>query len=297
MELFTPTASLRQQMDIIDSHLTRLVSAIQSTPNVRGYVYELPPVLQGEEEVEVNHIPVAPHTDQEAISLALAAFRRHTFIEGHSSKATYRLPGVVILPASCTSSLRPLVDEINRCKQEFKELVLNLGGRDEKFELVHTALPGVVTLQIYRQITILSGELQSVGFTWVDKQAITKVDKSKVISMLERSKNYVPGPFVEDEWLNMVEREICDIKRLPASAELRIRRPIKTHPMANLRWHDRVPRTQQVKASLPLLICTDSTYKVHALEDYVLRERGPRADRHSGDELIIERLHLYVRHP
>lgn len=296
MESFSSTAKLRQLMDSLDGLLIELESVVVSATDAMAYVYSLPPVLQGEEEQENTHIPVTLGEGMPALSQAVSSWRKHTFVEGHSSKATYRLPGIVQLPAAYAMSVLPLVDEINRRKGEFKSAVQQLGSRDDKFEKVHEALPGVVTLQIYRQISAMSGELQSIGFTWADKQAITRVDRETVLAMLERSKNYVPAMFDGEEWLHMVEREIYDIKRLPSSAELRIRRPIKTHPMANIRWFERVPRTQQIKASLPLLICTDSKWKIHHLDDYEQKVREPRADRQQGDELLIERLHLYMRH-
>ena len=69
--------------------------------------------------------------------------------------------------------------------------------------------------------------------------------------MLERSRRYVPALFDNEEWSKMVDQEVYDIRRLPADAGLRIRRPVKTHPMINLLWQDREPRKQQIKASLP----------------------------------------------
>ena len=111
--------------------------------------------------------------------------------------------------------------------------------------------------------------------------------------MLERSRRYVPALSSNEEWSKMVDQEVYDIRRLPADAQLRIRRPVKTHPMINLLWQDREPRKQQLKASLPLLLCSDTQPAVTHLGHYPPKLRQARRDRKIGGEAIIERLHLY----
>ncbi len=230
----------------------------------------------------------------EALAATLSAYRDHSARPGCSTKATRRLPGWLRFPAAAAQLIQPLVEEINLRKLDFKALVQQAGGRDEKFELVHTALPGVITLQVYRKLTWLHGELHSLGFTWADKQTINRLTREQVLEMLERSRRYIPALSNNEEWSKMVDQEVYDIRRLPADAELRIRRPVKTHPMINLLWQDRTPRKQQIKASLPLLLCSDSPPAVTHLGNYPPKSRQARRDRKIGGDPIIERLHLYL---
>ncbi|MGY4019910.1 DNA replication terminus site-binding protein, partial [Aeromonas salmonicida] len=202
--------------------------------------------------------------------------------------------GVHVEPESVFMIGRNMHEEINARKLAFKGLVQQAGGRDEKFELVHRALPGVITLQVYRKLTQLEGELHSLGFTWADKQSINRLSREQVLEMLERSRRYIPALSNNEEWSKMVDQEVYDLRRLPADAELRIRRPVKTHPMINLLWQDREPRKQQLKASLPLLLCSDTQPGVTHLGHYPPKLRQARRDRKIGGEPIIERLHLYL---
>ncbi len=140
----------------------------------------------------------------------------------------------------------------------------------------------------------MAGELQSLGFTWADKQTINRLSREQVLEMLERSRRYIPALSNNEEWSKMVDQEVYDIRRLPADAELRIRRPVKTHPMINLLWLERTPRKQQIKASLPLLLCSDTPPAVTHLGNYPPKSRQARRDRKIGGEPIIERLHLYL---
>ncbi|WP_421238714.1 DNA replication terminus site-binding protein [Aeromonas enteropelogenes] len=294
MDTFTPTAALRQKMEAIEDSLARLAALLHQLELKEAHVYPLPPVPQGEEHDPIERIEVGYLCGEEALAATLAAYQDHSARPGCSTKATHRLPGWLRFPAATAPLLAPLIEEINRHKLEFKGLVQQAGGRDEKFELVHTALPGVITLQVYRKLTLLDGELQSLGFTWADKQTINRLSREQVLEMLERSRRYVPALSNNEEWSKMVDQEVYDIRRLPADAELRIRRPVKTHPMINLLWQARTPRKQQIKASLPLLLCADSSPAVTHLGHYPPKSRQARRDRKIGGEPIIERLHLYL---
>ncbi|MCP1265100.1 DNA replication terminus site-binding protein [Aeromonas hydrophila] len=294
METFTPTAALRQQMERLEQALDNLAAQLEQLELLEAHVYPLPAVPQGQEHEPIEQIEVGYLGEEAALAATLSAYRDHSARPGCSTKATHRLPGWLRFPAACAPLLRPLIDEVNECKLAFKALVQQAGGRDEKFELVHRALPGVITLQVYRKLTWLQGELHSLGFTWADKQSISRLSRELVLEMLERSRRYIPALSNNEEWSKMVDQEVYDIRRLPADAELRIRRPVKTHPMINLLWQDREPRKQQLKASLPLLLCSDTLPAVTHLGHYPPKLRQARRDRKIGGEPIIERLHLYL---
>ncbi|MGL6476378.1 DNA replication terminus site-binding protein [Aeromonas hydrophila] len=294
METFTPTAALRQQMERLEQALDSLATQLEQLELLEAHVYPLPAVPQGQEHEPIEQIEVGYLGEEAALAATLSAYRDHSARPGCSTKATHRLPGWLRFPAACAPLLRPLIDEVNGCKLAFKALVQQAGGRDEKFELVHRALPGVITLQVYRKLTWLEGELHSLGFTWADKQSISRLSREQVLEMLERSRRYIPALSNNEEWSKMVDQEVYDIRRLPADAELRIRRPVKTHPMINLLWQDREPRKQQLKASLPLLLCSDTQPAVTHLGHYPPKLRQARRDRKIGGEPIIERLHLYL---
>lgn len=294
MDTFTPIAALRDRMHQLEATLTELGEMLSQMPLQEAHVFPLPPVAQGEEHDPIEHIEVGYLSGSDALEATLAAYRDHTMRPGCSTKATMRLPGLLRFPASCAESLRPLVMAINDHKLAFKELVQQAGSRDQKFELVHLALPGTITLQVYRQISMLEGDLFSMGFTWADKQSIKRVTREQVLAMLEVSRGYCPGLSTKEEWNSLIDREVNDVRRVPAGVELRIRRPVKTHPMINLLWSDREPRKQQLKASLPLLVCSDKPINVSPLCNYPPNGRKPRSDRKIGAVPLIERMHLYT---
>lgn len=292
---FTPRARIRAIMNELDVAHRELASALQNEPLRFARVHPLPDVAEGCEEQPIVRIDVATLEGDAAREAAIAAFSEYTLRPGCSSKATFRLPGWLHFPAASHTRLAPLVSRVNELKIQFKQEVQQAGGRDEKFDLVHDALPGTITLQVYRQLALHVGELLAIGFTWADKQAIRKISKEEAMAMLERSKGYVPALMHREEWQARVEQEMIDVRRLGPDTELRIRRAVKTHPMANLRWGDRLPDKQQVKASLPLIVCSDGAPRAKALGHYPTKMRQIRSDRRGSDRLLIERMHIFVR--
>ncbi|MFE8729783.1 DNA replication terminus site-binding protein, partial [Aeromonas hydrophila] len=138
MDTFTPTAALRQQMEAIEASLDQLAILLDQLELQEAHVYPLPPVAQGEEHDPISQIEVGYLSGDEALATTLSAYRDHSARPGCSTKATRRLPGWLRFPTVAAPLIQPLVEEINQRKLDFKALVQQAGGRDEKFELVHT---------------------------------------------------------------------------------------------------------------------------------------------------------------
>ena len=142
MDLFHPTAALRDSMD-------------PSIMNLTGnQFYKSPPILTHrllnsikphEEHDPIEQIPVTPITGNDALLLTCNAFKQFYTRTDISSKVTYRLPGIIVLPATHAQELSNLVERVNEEKTIFQEQVQKLGDRDTKFEIVHQALPGLIT--------------------------------------------------------------------------------------------------------------------------------------------------------
>ncbi|MGR7921136.1 DNA replication terminus site-binding protein [Zobellella denitrificans] len=296
--MFTLAARLRHAFAELESATSALCQFLAgASPFARCYA--LPPVPLGQEHEPVARIPVSPLQGDAALHAALAAYRQWHLQPDCSAKASFRLPGLLLLPAALGEDTAALVDEVNRLKLAFRALVQEAEGRDKKFALVHDTLPGLITLQVYRQLVLLPRPASRLGFTWANKQIIQKVDKEQLVRQLTESR-LKPPPLVDAQtWLQCVDREIYDVKRLPPGVELRLRRPVKTHPMVNVRWQEEEirPRQQQVKAHLPLILCQDEPPALTALADYPPATPRKRREARIKDEPLIPRLHIYPYRP
>ncbi|MFD1006673.1 DNA replication terminus site-binding protein [Oceanisphaera ostreae] len=299
--MFTPAARLTHTFSELESALKALSQLITDTANtapVQACCFSLPLVATGDEHDPVAQISVHRLDGEQAITAALNGFQQCFIQPNCSAKASFRLPGYLVLPSAVKPELQSLIEQINRLKTQFKAQVQDAGNRDQKFALVHDTLPGLITLQVYRHLVLLSHAVSRLGFTWANKQIIQKIDKDVLIKQLTDARLSPPALTHAQTWLQCVDREIYDVKRLPANAELRLRRPVKTHPMANVRWSEEfTPRQQQVKAHLPLLLCQDEPPAVTALENYPPTKVRKRRAATITDEALIPRLHIYRKLP
>ncbi len=299
--MFTLAAELRHIMEQLESALAdfsqTLRQQVGSSP-IAG-CYCLPETPTGKEHEPLESIVITRQLNgKEALEATLAAFSRWHLKADCSAKASFRLPGFIVLPASTRPLITSRVEAVNRQKQAFRALVQQLDDKDKKFTLVHDTFPGLITLQVYRQLALLPYAASRLGFTWANKQIIQKVDKNKLVEQLMQSRLSPPPLVNEHTWQQCIDREIYDVKRLPAHTELRLRRPVKTHPMVNVRWQEPLsPRQQQFKAHLPLLLCQDELPAITPLCNYPPTKVRQRRAARIGGEPLIPRLHIYPFEP
>lgn len=299
--MFTLAARLRHTFSELDAAMTVLAGIIHEaaagTP-LTACCFPLPDVATGQEHEPITRIPVARLDGEAAVAASLDGYRQWYIRPECSAKASFRLPGYLLLPATARPLLQPQVEQINRLKQQFRAQVQEAEGRDKKFALVHDTLPGLITLQVYRQLVLLPRPASRLGFTWANKQIIQKLDKDRLVQQLTEARLSPPPLTDAQTWLQCVDREIYDVKRLPPGVELRLRRPVKTHPMVNVRWREEIkPRQQQVKAHLPLLLCQDEPPALTPLGDYPPAKSRKRREASIKDEPLIPRLHIYPYRP
>lgn len=299
---------LRETMSHIVEAINELKEFIAATPVAAGMVFELPPVLAEEEHAPVTFIPVTSHSDPfSAAAMACRAIGQFYASPGSnvSTKSTFRLPGCLLLtPVNVAHGLQ-LIERVNTLKQQFADIVAeNIPETNKRFVVLHEHLfPGLITLQLYRKIIAVAHPLQSIRFSWANKQSITSPTREELLTQLKRAQQKPGRSLLPDDyeaWVESVAKEINLIQSLPGDSQFRIRRPVKVQPMIRfapvLGYSGAAPKPMSCPLPAIVFLRNDEHIPIiRPLSPYdknQIKHRRPPLQRQDL-ELLIPRLHLY----
>ncbi|MEQ4986396.1 DNA replication terminus site-binding protein [Proteus sp. fly-1089] len=293
-----------KQLEFEINNLTEKLRKLTLLPSA---VFELPDVTKEEEHDDVIRVTVSPSYNEEALELTLKLMA-NLFIYDNaphiSSKRAIRLPGVLCFSTSNIEfkSVKEDIGRINSLKKQLSDIVTKESGisKEERFDFVHNQLKGLITLNAYRTLTLLS-DPDTVRFGWANKNIIKNLTRNDVLAQLEKSReaNRAVPPYTSEQWAERIDKEIITLSKLPENAKLKIKRPVKVQPIARV-WYSELQKQVQYACPLPLLafyIDKESDFKpiIGELPDYdadniQIRHR-PKAKKL---QLIIPRMHLYL---
>lgn len=297
---------LTQTFRELELSLHQFREQLESYRLVIGRVFLLPEIEKGTEHEPLTHIEVKQRLGKEAHDATLQHFTR-LFIQQQSekisSKAAVRLPGAICYGVTHDEHQKTyqLVRKINELKGSLERIISVESGLPavQRFEWVHRHIPGLITLNAYRTISLIDNPT-TLRFGWANKQIVKNLTRHEVMEMLENSlkANRAVPPYTREQWAEQIEQELNNIAMLPSSARLKIKRPVKVQPVARV-WYQEEQKQVQLACPSPLVVLCqqengEAPPEIGELLNYdaenIRHRYKPKAQ---ALRLLIPRLHLY----
>ncbi|MBJ6137934.1 DNA replication terminus site-binding protein [Marinobacter litoralis] len=297
------SAELHRVMDALNDSLNELRAELLACQLDACCAFKLPLVTPAEELGEPSRIESTPLRGQQAFTASLDSFTRfHTGL-GLSTRVVFRLPGAVAVSSLCPEHLINQVHDINQLKKTFNALAQTVPDPDERFDLIHRNFPGVVFLQVIRELKIVSDPLRSVTFSWGHKPGSQRISIESADAKLEWAARHASKALLErtglsrQELLETVVRERAYLASLPSETFLRLRRELRVRPLANLLFESGAAVSKaQRDGHLPLIIVNSPNVRLGDLKNYdaaKTRQRKRRDDPRACGTRISRVLPLF----
>ncbi|WP_440056376.1 DNA replication terminus site-binding protein (plasmid) [Pseudoalteromonas sp. T1lg65] len=280
--------SIRSTFDLMYEQINLLVDDIKKSDVINSTFFELPKISKSDEHKAPKSIEVKKITGQKAIDKCCEAYLDMFLNNKQSGKVAQRYPGLLLINDN-GEQIQKRLQAVNKAKLDFKNLILEIGNSDARFEAVHNAIPNLITLAAYRKIHSESDSPYSVRFTWMKKHATQTLSKEAAMQMLNRSSSYSnPRMIDQSKWLALVENEKYRLSSLKENSRLRIRRPTRVTPEVNIRYT--AQNRYHVSAALPfILLNPNSEIKLGDLSNYNSETTDPRKRDY---KYLVERIYL-----
>lgn len=300
MDRYELAAQLRAIMHRQHQLLAMLRDYLHDNDLIQAHTFAMPPFdQQTETRADIQAIPITHSAGRPAMQAAIEAWGHLFAGTDENTRLVYRLPGVLQIHSRFTEEITGIVTAINADRQRFRQLVTQsgplLGSHNVRYEFLRSPsmFPRLITLQLYRQITLADHTLRTVSFCWAHKHTMQRTSKTQMMEMLQSSQDAPPHHVIDAaQWREQIADEMVLLSQLPNDARLVIRRPQPVQPQA---WmvNDAHQRRMQV-ASTPILILGERPAKIGRLKDYdATQKRAARRPKTTPNDALIPRLWLY----
>jgi len=266
---------IKSLFDQLTANLNQLEKLLATTQPIQALVSRIPAVLKGQEQAPITHITPELSTDMLAMKLAAEAFKDIHIKHPFSQKSARRYVGIIHLHPEHENTIKivAIINTINNIKADIEHAVVSENEtRQARFSAIHDNCPGVMTVHLYRKIHCLEEEhVKSVRFSWQRKDSLHQPNKVELLGQIanEQERASPDGQLA----LTQLYQKIVTT----AEQALRIRRPVKVQPAANI---VKITGLKTVTAPLPIIVVQKEALEANEVAEFVASQvRKQRSDK------------------
>lgn len=273
-------------------HIDALRNHIYTDCEVNADVFWMPTYI--DEDVGKKTITLdARHIQgSEAVARAMDHFSEYRLTQSKQSGVmARRLPGVLHVKSTNQDDIISRVKAINLIKDKITSLIRDHSkSKDDQFELTKNAIPLAIRKAIGRHIPIFEeSSLKRIGFSFSSKSSFSKTEPRDFwLKKLYKTRMNVRNKINVQEWMIQLDIEEQSLNHLPSNAMLRIKRPIRKSPIANVLLLTGHKTT--LMAHSPI-ISVNNNVTIKPFSTYTGNVTGPNK---RTEQPIVPRWHLYL---
>ncbi|WP_268747250.1 DNA replication terminus site-binding protein [Photorhabdus aegyptia] len=264
----------------LETELMELRVQLASVVPLKACVCVLPPIEAGSENLPINHIQPELRFGHAAVHTACSSFSDLHIRDGLSQKSSRRTTGILWYASNneqFKQNIKALVEAINKKKNAIQKYITQNYTGHQRFQTLHNACPGVMTLHLYRQLRFWCDEnIELVSFGWRQKSLFRATNKAELLAQME-----IESDASADKAVPMMQM-IKQIINVPEE-RLRLRRPVKVQPTANIviRRPDMLGQVERITVTsiMPFIIIQDEHLTIRPLTEFRPQVIKPRTDR------------------
>ncbi|EOC0012457.1 DNA replication terminus site-binding protein [Cronobacter turicensis] len=271
---------LKKTFSTLTSELTMLRQLVEDSSPRFACVSSIPHVLRGEEHFPVTNLQTTALYGREAKDMAVRAWNDLFIRDDFSQKAARRTSGVIWYEPDGDTAIEDIIrllSSINETKAAIEAFIVETySTRTARFEALHNACPGVMTLHLYRQIRWWNNaNIAAVRFCWQEKEALFTPDKTELLMRMGRdgeSSGEMSAP------MNILFKKVMSIP----DHRLRIRRKVRVQPVANVTFsqgEDLPLSLKTVTATMPFIVIQHQRPEFKLLDNFSAAQRKTRRQR------------------
>ena len=285
---------LKSEYLFLTQHIEALITFLRQACSCQADVFLMPePSVKdiGKDEMLCTFEHV---TGDEALDIAFSHLLDHKIKKADQpGLMSKRLPGTIRVSTNETNELIGRIKKINAIKDALTQYIRDYSpSEDEQFELTKEAIPMAIRKSIGRHLYVIPpNEVKRIGFSLSNRTSMSKAEPRQYwLEKLERTRKNMRSHIDVDGWMKLLDIEEAALNSLSPSTYLRIERPLRKTPIANITYHDRDRPKRTLSAHTPFFIINDDV-TISPPRKYQGSATGKAKKKR---EAVISRLHLYA---